>query len=254
MNGGKAINAIMDMIDTKVFSELNNSTVAINNYTPTNDNQNKEKNNLKKWHNEARKLLKEGYKKKFVNENLIFEEQSINLFRIYFHLFKPLDYFFLILAIIGSIGAGISNPLLIRISSDNLNNIGNTGETRNIQAPPKILKMIREQINNSIRASMNRSIKRQIIFGIISFICNFLNLTFWSLIGQRCSLKLKKNYFILLLSQEQGWFDSYNTYELSTKVHAQLDQIEHGIGIRIGITLFGICQCITGFLVSFTSS
>ena len=245
----------MDIIDTRVFSELNNSTVAIQNNISNDDPQNKLKSNLKKWHNEARKLLKEGYKKNIVNENLmIFEQHTINLLRIYFHLFEPLDYFFLFLAIIGSIGSGIAMPTLFIITSDNLNNIGNTGETRNIQAPPQILKMIQEQINNSIRASMNKSIKRQIIFGIISFICNFLNLTFWSLIGQRCSLKLKKNYFILLLSQEQGWFDSYNTYELATKVHAQLDQIEHGIGIRIGITLFAICQCITGFLVSFASS
>ena len=109
-------------------------------------------------------------------------------------------------------------------------------------------------MNDSIRSSMNTNIRRQLIFGIISFVSNFLNLTFWFLIGNRCFLKLKKNYFTLLLSQEQGWFNTYNTYELATKVQAQLDQIEQGIGVLIGITLFGISQLIAGFVVTFTSS
>ena len=158
------------------------------------------------------------------------------------------------MAIIGSIGAGITTPLLFRISSDVYNNVGNTGETRNIRAPPAVLQMIQEMMHDSIRSSMNKNIRRQLTFGIISFVCNILSLTFWSLIGNRCSLKLKKNYFTLLLSQEQGWFDTYNTYELATKVQAQLDQIEQGIVVRIGINLFGISQLIAGVVVAFTSS
>ena len=199
-------------------------------------------------------LVREETEEKLMKKSLIFEPQSINLFRIYNHFFEPIDYLFIVLAIIGSIGAGLATPLLFLISSDVFNSIGNTGENKNIRAPPHILKMIQEQRIESINFTMNRNIKRQIIYGIISFVSNFLNLTFWSLIGNRCSLKLKKNYFYLLLSQEQNWFDSYNTYELATKVQAQLDQIERGIGIRIGITLYGISQCITGFAVSFTSS
>ena len=187
-----------------------------------------------------------------MREKIMHEPQTINLIKIFCHLFEPIDYFFLFLAIIGSIGAGIATPLLFRISSDVYYDIGNTRETRNIRGPPAVLQMIREMMNDSIRSSMNTNIRRQLIFGIISFVSNFLNLTFWSLIGNRCSLKLKKNYFTLLLSQEQGWFDTYNTYELATKVQAQLDQIELGIGVRIGINLFGISQLIAGVVVAFT--
>ena len=46
---------------------------------------------------------------------------------------------------------------------------------------------------------------------------------------------LKKKYFILILSQEQGWFDSYNTYELATKVHVQIEKLEQGIGLQVGL-------------------
>ena len=71
--------------------------------------------------------------------------------------------------------------------------------------------MILKEMNDGIRKSMNKNIKRQLVVGAIAFVSNFLNLTFWSLIGNRCSHKFKKSYFTVILSQEQGWFDSYNT-------------------------------------------
>ena len=86
--------------------------------------------------------------------------------------------------------------------------------------------MIQEMMEQSISKSMNKNIKGQLICGAISFMVHFLNLTFWSLIGHRCAHKLNKNYFKILLSQEQGCFDCYNTYELASKVQAQIDQFE----------------------------
>ena len=244
-------NDINSITVAKLNIDKDNLFPEINHNGPSSDY---EKKNIEKWYKEAQEFLIEGNEEIKMRENVMFQPQTISLFKIYYHLFEPIDYLFLFLAIIGSIGAGISAPLLFIISSDVYNNVGNTRETRNIRAPPQVLIQIQEAMNDSIRHSMNKNIKRQLIFGIISFITNFLNLMFWSLIGNRCSLKIKKNYFALLLSQEQGWFDTYNTYELATKVQAQLEQIEQGIGIRIGITIFGISQLIAGFVVSFTRS
>ena len=182
------------------------------------------------------------------------EVQSISLCQIYFHFFEPIDYLFLVLAIIGAIASGVVSPIIFCLSSENFNNIGNTSEISSINAPPHILQMILEQMHNSIRKNMNENIRRQLICGSIAFVSNFLSLTFWSLIGNRCIHKLKKSYFTLLLSQEQGWFDSFNTYELANKVLAQLEQVEQGIGIKIGITIFAISQCLAGIIASFVSN
>ena len=42
--------------------------------------------------------------------------------------------------------------------------------------------------------------------------------------------KLKRLYFKVILSQEQGWFDANNAYEFATKVQSQLEQVEMGLG------------------------
>ena len=203
---------------------------------------------------EAEELLKEGGEEIEMRERLLLEPQSISLIQIYLHFFETIDYLFLILAIIGGIISGVCLPMLFYYSSENFSQIGNTEETRNIRAPPQVLEMILQEMHDGIRKSMNKNIKRQLVVGAIAFVSNFLNLTFWSLIGNRCSHKFKKSYFTVILSQEQGWFDSYNTYELANKVQAQLEQVEQGIGIKVGTTISAISQCIAGFIVSFLSS
>ena len=45
---------------------------------------------------------------------------------------------------------------------------------------------------------------------------------------------MKRNYFTTILSQEQGWFDAHNAFEFETKVKAQLEQVEMGIGDKFG--------------------
>ena len=151
--------------------------------------------NINNSQQEAENILREGEEEIIMREKLMFEPQTINLFKIYCHFFEPIDYLFLILAIIGALASGITFPSIIYISVDNFTNIGNTQETRNINAPPQVLKMIQEILEQSIRESMNKNIKRQLICGAISFVANFLSLTFWSLIGHRCAHKFNKNYF-----------------------------------------------------------
>ena len=166
--------------------------------------------------------------------------------------FGCIDWFFFILALIGSLGAGATIPTLMYISSD-VFNMENTAESKDAikNLPPPVQKMILEQINESIKNNMNRSIKRQLIAGCASFICNFLCGTFWLLIGIRSSHNFKKKYFKLILAQEQGWFDSYNTYELANKIQAQIETFEQGVGLKVGLTICEIVQFISGLTAAF---
>ena len=122
-----------------------------------------------------------------------------------------------------------------------------------ITGPPHIVEMIKQLRKESIHKNMNVNIRKQLIFGAISFICNFLSGTFWMLLGSRISYNLKRRYFALLLAQEQGWFDSFNTYELATKVQSQLEQIEMGTGIKVGLVLAAIIQLAMGYIFGFFS-
>ena len=202
---------------------------------------------LEKAKREAEELLRVGDANQVMKDKLMFKQQSVSLPRMYCHLFEPIDYFFLVLAIIGSIGAGVSMPIMSYLTSDVYSDVGNTSESRD---SAEDLAAMMEVVEDT----MKDQIKKQLIYGAISFVCNFFSVCFWSLIGNRCCYNLKKKYFTTILAQEQGWFDTNNAFEFSTKVQAQLEQVEQGIGDKVGLVITMIAQCIIGFIFAFISS
>ena len=179
-----------------------------------------------------------------LKQNLMFKEKDVSLFHIYNHLAEPIDYFYMVLAIIGSIGAGIAMPIMSYLSADLMSNVGNTSEYAD--DPVKLLEKVKDTFNTQI--------KRFFIIGAIMFLANFLSICFWTLIGSRMCHRLKRNYFTVMLSQEQGWFDANNAFEFATKVQAQLEQVEMGIGEKFGQIITMISQCIISFVFAFITS
>jgi hypothetical protein len=45
-------------------------------------------------------------------KNLMFDITDVSVFRLYFHLSEPFEYFLMILGFIGSLAAGASNPIM----------------------------------------------------------------------------------------------------------------------------------------------
>ena len=191
-------------------------------------------------------ILLEGKDETGAKSNLLFNEKKISIFRLYGHLNRPIDYFFMILALIGSVGSGISMPIQAYISSDLFSEVGNTSESI---TPEQILIMMKV-----VEDTFNKQIERFLIFGAIAFACNFLSISFWNLIGQRDIHHLKYKYFTVILGQEQGWFDANNAFEFATKVQAQLEQVEQGIGDKLGNIFTSVAQCVTGFVIAFITS
>ena len=181
-----------------------------------------------------------------LKKNLLFEEKSVTIFNLYGHLCQPIDYLYMFLGTIGCIGSGIAMPIMAYLTSDIFSDIGNTSES-----------ITSDQIQNMreiVRKTMDKQVKRFLLFGAISFVCNFLNVCFWTLLGERCIHQMKRNYFTTILSQEQGWFDAHNAFEFSTKVQAQLEQVEMGIGDKFGIILMMLSQCVSGLIIAFITS
>ena len=131
--------------------------------------------------------------KDLVNEDELYKEEkifkaveSVNILKIYAHLNRPIDWFYLVLAMIGSIGAGISIPLISYSTSEVYSNIANTSENRDSEENL-------EEMISSVKKTMDVQIKKQFFNGIVSFISYFSSIFFWSLMGNRCVFNLKKN-------------------------------------------------------------
>jgi len=186
-----------------------------------------------------------------MREKLMFEPQSVNLFNIYCHFLEHREWIYLVLGIIGAIVSGGSMPVLFYIGSSVMSDSGNTSELKNMNVPPQVKEMIVNNMKNSVRDSMNLNIKRYLVTGAISIVFSFIGGFCWQYIGSQSSYNFKKRYFIVLLDQEQGWFDTYNTYEIANKVQAQIEEVEQGIGIQVFLIISGISQFILGFIVAF---
>jgi len=103
-----------------------------------------------------------------LKKNLMFGEKEVSIFRIYGHLSDKLDVFFIILAILGSAGSGLSLPIMAYISSDLMGDIGNTSE----YSYDIMLLMER------VKRAFDKQINRFLYFGAIAFACNFLSICF----------------------------------------------------------------------------
>ena len=102
---------------------------------------------------EANELLKDDKNQLDPQNKLMFEEKKISIFRVYGHLNRPIDYFYMFLAFIGSVGSGISMPIQAYISSDLFSEVGNTSES---EITPELYQMMLD----SIDGIFNKMIKR----------------------------------------------------------------------------------------------
>ena len=187
-------------------------------------------------------------KLEIIEENLIYDYKPVSLFKLYYYISGKFELFLMIIATLLTIGAGCSNALESTLLGDAINNLASTGQTQN---------MTNEEYNilmDNVEPQINKTIKKFLIYGSIMFVLNLLSEFLWLYSGLRQIHNLKINYFSLILKQEQGWFDKNNVYEFATKVQAQIDGIEQGIGNRLGIIILKFIEIISGYVIGFKTS
>ena len=106
----------------------------------------------------------------------------------------------------------------------------------------------------NVRDSLTSGIKKQLIYGTIALADNFIAYFFIGLLGTRCLYTFKKRYFSIIFAQEQAWFDSTNIYEFASKIQAQLEFIENGLGDTYVDLVVKFFICIGCLIFSFFGS
>ena len=186
------------------------------------------------------------------NENISSEEElfprrKINLFKFYFHLFEPIDWVFFIIGMIGCLATGASKPLIYYLNSQIYSDVGNTSEQGGGDSDKDIMMA-------NVEASLTSGIKKQLIYGAIALADNFIAYFFIGLLGTRCLYTFKRRYFSAIFAQEQAWFDSTNIFEFASKIQAQLEFIETGMGDVFVDLVVKFCICIGCLIFSFFGS
>ena len=192
-----------------------------------------------------------------IEENLMFDKKHISIFKLYCHISGTLEIILSVIAIIMTLGAGGANAAMNWIFGESANSfslaaqIGVIKEIFGKELFDIVFNFIMEE---KVEPLINNQIKDYLIIGAVMFVCNFLMMFLWSYLALRQLHWLKNNYFKIILKQEQGWFDENNAFEFATKVQAQLEQIELGLGDRLGQFIMMLTELIAGFVCAFIAS
>ena len=179
---------------------------------------------------------------------LIYNLKSISIFKLICHLSGKLEIFLMIIGTLFTIFSGCQYSIWGFVFGDTINELTNVIDLDNL--PDEEYKKEIEQIEITI----NQLVFYFIILASFTFISNFLMVFLWGYTALRQIHKLKQNYFSLILNQEQSWFDENNSYEFSTKVQSQLEQIELGLGDKFSQIILMFTEVLSGFIVGFMIS
>jgi len=205
-----------------------------------------------------KEIPEEEKEKEKIDGNLMFKKRHISIFKLYCHISGSLEIFLSIIAIIMTIGAGCSNAIMNWIFGDSSNSFTLGASMDVIKEFLDDEELFNELFNyimeEYVEPEVNEQVKKFLIVGAVMTVCNFLMMFLWSYLSLRQLHWLKKNYFRIILNQEQAWFDENNAFEFATKVQAQLEQIELGLGDRLGQFIMMVVELISGFVVAFIAS
>ena len=195
-----------------------------------------------------RELNIEGGQK--AKKNLMFGIKDVSVFRLYFHLSEPLEYFLMIFGFIGSVAAGAANPVMAYLTGSTTSE-ASSGTQGNIDSMSEEEK---KTFFAEFETSMDKKVREFMYYGIAAFVATFMSNFFWEYASLRQMHHLKEKYFARILMQEQGWFDQNNAYEFATKVQVQLEQIELGVGEKFGTIVECISTFVAGLIIAFFAS
>jgi ATP-binding cassette subfamily B (MDR/TAP) protein 1 len=142
-------------------------------------------------------------------------KKAASLFELQYTFIKTtLDKVVLVFATLGSLAMGVALPLFSVIMGSSINSFGTT---KGDYTPDIFL------------ADIKSMCLKFLYVGIGIFFGGFFMIWLWNYNGRTTSKRIKKEYFKLLLKQEQGYFDMVNPNEFATKLQTQIKTIEMGV-------------------------
>uniref|UniRef100_A0A5K3EJJ9 ABC transporter domain-containing protein n=3 Tax=Mesocestoides corti TaxID=53468 RepID=A0A5K3EJJ9_MESCO len=156
----------------------------------------------------------------------------------YFSLFRysdTADIIMLVVGVICSCVVGITFPLNLLIINRVINGFVA------LDAQTKALE------------TMNEMIKWYVLLGSLTLLLAFLQMFCFSLSAKRQGRRIRLKLFQQILRQDIGWFDQQTMGDLITKLTSQVDQIETGIGDRLGRFLQNLVMFISCFVSAFNN-
>ena len=138
-------------------------------------------------------------------------KKPVGFFRLMYVMADKPDIIIITLAILGSLISGAAMPMISLLLGKVLNQFNGNIENANVPS------LVSGLITNFL------------IVGLAIFLGSGMMVFFWNITARRLINKINADYFRVIMFQDQGWFDSKNKFEFSTKVQSQVKIIENGV-------------------------
>ncbi|KAF9183970.1 Multidrug resistance protein 1 [Haplosporangium sp. Z 767] len=148
-----------------------------------------------------------------------------------------LDRFYILLAIIGSIGAGVGQPMVALLMGDVLTSI------------TAIDMKDKDKVNDEV-------VHYVILFTVIgaaTFLAAYLQMCCWTLSAENQVKRIREEYLHAILRQDIGWHDTGKQAEsLTTRLNSDTQLIYDGMSDKVGVALSNFATFVSGFIIAFT--
>ncbi|KAI9217023.1 P-glycoprotein, partial [Blastocladiella britannica] len=88
----------------------------------------------------------------------------------------------------------------------------------------------------------------------VTFVVAYMQMALWQYAGEGQAFRMKQQYFTALLRQEVAYFDDQKRGELTSRITADVEQVQEGISDKVGHTLQFVSTFIVAFVLAFIKS
>ncbi|CAK9201386.1 unnamed protein product [Sphagnum troendelagicum] len=156
----------------------------------------------------------------------------------YFKLFSfadPLDYLLMILGTIGSIGNGMTLPIMTLILGGLINAFGDN-----------------QNDNQQVIHAVSKMSLKYVYLGIGAAVASYAEVTFWVITGERQAARIRSKYLKAILRQDVTFFDKEtSTGEVVGRMAGDTVLIQDAIGEKVGTFQQYVTTFVGGFVVGF---
>ncbi|KAJ1990359.1 hypothetical protein GGI25_006089 [Coemansia spiralis] len=89
------------------------------------------------------------------------------------------------------------------------------------------------------------------VLGIAMWVVSFGVNACWAIAAENQGLRIRKLYYMSIMRQDIGWFDTIKTGELTTRITNDVNLIQDGLGEKFGFVFMNVVAFITAFIIAF---
>ncbi|KAJ2334096.1 hypothetical protein GGI00_002013, partial [Coemansia sp. RSA 2681] len=86
--------------------------------------------------------------------------------------------------------------------------------------------------------------------GLLQWIVSFGVNACWAVAAENQGLRIRQLFYVSIMRQDIGWFDTVKTGELTTRITGDVNLVQDGLGEKFGFIFMNVVAFLTGFIIA----